>query len=145
MELSEVVSAQVVSSGQLKAIRDKIVLEKQLLVRAVLSLFPNFNTNGANIQELYNNLVSEYPEVVQGLRAVRAGAEIRVRDEEAKGLARRRDPNKVLNFDIDWKNVPADDEGFEEFRRRMVSLLNYDLQTARLAKIKSINERRLVS
>lgn len=144
MELSDVISAQVVSSGQLKAIRDKIVVDKQLLRRAVLSLFPNFDVNDpANMQELETNLVAQYPEVAPALRSLRLNSSISQREAQFKVLSRRRDPNGSVKIEIDITNFPSESVAFEDFRRKAVSLLNYKLETERLKKIKSNSEKKV--
>lgn len=140
----DVVEAQTVTSGQLAAIRDKIVFDKLVLRKAVLSLFPNFNVNDlANMQSLEQDLISQYPEVAPALRSVRVNSQIKAREQEMKRLTRRRDPNQVLNLNVDSTNIPTEGVAFEDLRRKMVSLLNYELETARLKKVKSNSEKRL--
>lgn len=144
MELTDIVSAQTLNANQLKAIRDKIVVEKLRLRKAVLSLFPYFDVaNLANMQELKNNLISSYPEVSFALKAVNLNSQIKSNESQLTNLMTQNDPNGALTIDVDWKKLPSGSTALEDFKVKANEILNFMLDNQRLKKVKSKKENKI--
>lgn len=144
MELTDIVNAQTLNTNQLKAIRDKIVVEKLRLRKAVLSLFPYFNVADlANMQDLKNNLTFTYPEVSSALKAVNLNSKIKSNEDQLTGLMTQNDPNGALTIDVDWKKIPSGSAALEDFKVKANEILNLMLDNQRLKKVKSKKEKNI--
>lgn len=145
MERTDVVEAQLMTSGQLEAVRDKIVVDKLTLKKAVLSLFPNFNVDdAANMQELETNLRNTYPEIADALRVVSLNKRMKLRNQKLKRLQNKYGlPPEVLQVNIDWKKMPTAATFSKNIKGKAQEIVGFMLETERLRRIKNKKEKNL--
>lgn len=146
MERTDVVDAQTMTSGQLAAVRDRVVVDRMTLRKAVKSLYPNFDVNSkANMQDLEMGLRDAYPEMAAALKAVNAVAKAKKKQVE---LSNVRSQNGISEdtalFQIDFKKVPTGASAFNEFKMKAVEVLNAQLEAERLKRVALANDKKLV-
>lgn len=146
MEISEIVQAQTLTIGQLKAIRDKVVVDKMVLRRAVLSLYPNFNVNDpVNMQELETDLRNTYPEMDAALKSAANRLRVNSRATQIEQLRQENNiPLDVMNVLIDFTKIPPSVAAFDEFKTRALEIFNFQLETERLRRVVLVMDKRLV-
>jgi hypothetical protein len=133
MERTDIVDAQFVTTTQLKAIRDRIVVDRMQLVKAVTSLYPNFNVSDAqNLQNLRTSLENEYPEITLALDVANQNSVVKFRTNELRKL---RDTynisSDVVTIQVDFTKIPTG-SNFAQFKSRALEILGYQLDTERL-------------
>lgn len=144
MERTDVVSAQTLTSSQLSSIRDKIVVDRLTLRKAVLSLYPNFDVSPANLQDLRQSLLNTFPEMNAALKVSSLSTRIKSRDRQLSDLRSQNSlPEGILDIKIDWKKVPSALSRSEDFKSSAVEILNFMVETERLRKLRSKKDKQV--